>query len=200
MDTTETAFVPELDRISASPGTYLMSVQVLDQSSYKSQVYRQQVTLFSYGGKDLQLSDIEMASSIRTGIGGKFSKRDIEVVPNPSLGYLPGKPVFIYYEIYNLTKDEFGATKFRVQYEVESTEEKNVAARILSAMGHLVGIREQRNSVTIEYSHVGNEEDDFVYLEFDMSGTDPGRHTVKVRVIDENTHRIARAVETFAIR
>ena len=200
LDTTETAFVPELDRISASPGTYLMSVQVLDQSSYKSQVYRQQVTLFSYGGKDLQLSDIEMASSIRTGIGGKFSKRDIEVVPNPSLGYLPGKPVFIYYEIYNLTKDEFGATKFRVQYEVESTEEKNVAARILSAMGHLVGIREQRNSVTIEYSHVGNEEDDFVYLEFDMSETDPGRHTVKVRVIDENTHRIARSVETFEIR
>ena len=200
IDTTKMAFVPELDRISLSPGTYRMSVQVLDQASAKSQVYNQQVTIEPYDQEDLKLSDIELAASIRPGKVGKFSKRGIEVVPNPSLAYLPGQPVYIYYEVYNLKKDEFGATKYRVSYEVKSLEKKQVQADILSALGKLLGMREEAEAITIEYEHLGDQEDDYGYLELDMSNTDAGEQILKVRITEESSGQSAVAFTTFTIR
>ena len=114
VDTTQLAFVPEMDRLSVSPGTYRLSVQILDTSSDKSQVYNREVVLAPFGDDSLRVSDIEMASLIRPSRGSKFTKGKIEVVPNPSLFYMPGQPVFVYYEVYNLVKDEYGATKYRI--------------------------------------------------------------------------------------
>ncbi len=200
LDTTKIAFVPELDRLSLSPGTYQMSVQIRDESSHKSQVYRQQVTLSSYEGEDLQLSGIQMAASIRQNTGGKFAKRGLEVVPNPSLAYLPGQPVFVFYEVYNLKRDEFGATKYRVSYEISSMEGGNLAVRILSALGRMVGNKEKAQAVVVEYAHVGNQADDYVYLELDMSNTEPGMQLLKVTVMDDNTGQTSASTATFTIR
>ena len=52
-------------------------------------------------------------------------------MPNPSLFYMPGQPVFVYYEVYNLAKDEFGATRYRVSYELHSLNKGNIAVRIV---------------------------------------------------------------------
>ena len=85
VDTTQIAFVPEMDRLSAAPGTYRLSVQILDTSSDKSQVYNREVVLSPFGDDSLRISDIEMAAMIRPSRGSKFTKGKIEVVPNPSL-------------------------------------------------------------------------------------------------------------------
>ena len=45
---------------------------------------------------------------IRSGVQGKFAKGSIPVVPNSSRAYLSGRPVSVYYEIYNLSQDEVG--------------------------------------------------------------------------------------------
>ena len=96
VDTTQIAFVPEMDRLSVPPGTYRLSMQILDTSSDKSQVYNREVVLSPFGEDSLSLSDIEMAALIRPSRGSKFTKGKIEVVPNPSLFYMPGQPVFVY--------------------------------------------------------------------------------------------------------
>ena len=49
VDTTQIAFVPEMDRLSVAPGTYRLSVQILDTSSDKSQVYNREVVLSPFG-------------------------------------------------------------------------------------------------------------------------------------------------------
>ncbi len=200
LDSTKIAFVPELDRLSLPPGKYQMSVQIRDESSHKSQVYKQQVTLSSYEGEGLRLSDIQMAASIRPNIGVKFAKRGLEVVPNPSLAYLPGQPVFVFYEVYNLKKDEFGGTKYRVSYKLHSTEQGNLAVRVLKALGRMVGKQEKARTVIIEYEHVGNQANDYVYLELDMSNTKPGRQLLTVTVKDENSSQTSASSATFTIR
>ena len=199
LDTTKIAFVPELDRLSLPSGLYQMSVQIRDESSHKSQVYRQQVTLPSYEGEGLKMSDIQMAASIRRKAGTKFSKRGLEVVPNPSLAYLPGQPVFVYYEVYNLKRDEFGGTKYRVTYELHSTEQGNLAVRVLNALGRMVGKQENAQTVVVEYEHVGNQTNDYVYLELDMSSTRPGRQLLTVTVKDVFDDNYIRAAKTFII-
>lgn len=200
-DTTRRAFVPELDRIAAPPGTYRMSVQLLDRASGKSQVYNQQVRLLPYDGSYLKLSGILLAASIGPASGGKFDKGDIEVVPNPTGAFLPGQSVFIYYEVYSLKKDVFGATRYRVAYEVRSLEQKSVAAKILSGLGRLLGIRQEGSAaISIEYEHVGSAEDDQGYVELDMSNTEPGRQLVKVTVTDQVSGQQTAATRTFEIK
>ena len=179
VDTTQIAFVPEMDRLSVAPGTYRLSVQILDTSSDKSQVYNREVVLSPFGDDSLRVSDIEMAALIRPSRGSKFTKGKIEVVPNPSLFYLAGQPVFVYYEVYNLKKNDFGSTKYRVSYELHSLQEGNISVRMLNALGRLVGVDRKAEVVTVEYAHEGGKADDYGYLELDMSNTDPGRQLVE---------------------
>ncbi|MDE2998855.1 MAG: tetratricopeptide repeat protein [Gemmatimonadota bacterium] len=200
IDTTQISFVPAMDRLSVAPGTYRLSVQILDASSDKSQVYNREVVLHPYGDDSLRVSDIEMASLIRPSRGSKFTKGEIEVVPNPSLFYFAGQPVYIYYEVYSLKKDEFGRTDYRVSYELHSLNKGNVAVRILKALGRLVGVKQQAEVVTVEYDHEGDKADEYGYLELDMSKTDPGHQLLIVKVSDAIAGSQATSAVSFAIR
>ena len=200
IDTTQIAFVPAMDRITAAPGTYRLSVQILDTSMDKSQVYNREVVLHTFGDDSLRLSDIEMASLIRPSRGSRFTKGKIEVVPNPSLFYFAGQPVFVYYEVYNLKRDEFGATKYRVSYELHSLNKGNLAVRVLKSLGRLVGIDRKAEVVTVEYAHDGDKADEYGYLELDMSKTDPGHQLLIVKVFDELAGSQTSSAVSFAIR
>ncbi|MDA0747197.1 MAG: GWxTD domain-containing protein [bacterium] len=200
VDTTRRAFVPELAKVSVPPGRYRMAVQVLDTHSGKSQVYNKQVMLLSYENGPLKISGIQMAAAIRPATGGKFVKGDVEVVPNPTRVYTRGQSVFIYYEVYNLKKDEFGATRYQVGYEVRSTQNTFVGARILSGLGQLLGVTRADEVVAIEYEHVGQQADDQGYLELDMSNTEPGEQLLKVKVTDQNSGQQTVGTATFTIR
>ena len=107
-DTSRKAFVPEMFRVSAPPGRYRMSVQVVDTGTGRSQVYEQHVVLPSFARGYLRLSGIQLAASIQPALDDRFRKGDIQVVPNPTRTYERGQSVFIYYEVYNLKRDEFG--------------------------------------------------------------------------------------------
>ena len=194
------AFIPEMDRVELSPGSYRLAVQVMDRSSGKSQVYSQNRIVKGYGGESLMLSDIELAGSIEVADEARFQKGDVAVVPMASKAYLPGQPVFIYYEIYNLKRDEFGATKYRVSYEVRSLERKSIGARILGGFGNLLDQREERGIITIEYEQIGSESDEQGYLELDMSRSEPGRQLLRIKVTDENSGKSARAIARFKIQ
>ena len=198
-DTSWNAFVPFMDRISAAPGNYRMRIQILDTSSGKSQVYNQRVSLAAFGGGELRLSDIQLSASIRSASHGRFLKGEIDVTPNPSQSYLAGQPVHIYYEMYNLKKDDFGAVHYRVSYQVESIDRKSIAVRILGRLGKLLGGREDRESITVDYEHVGHRSDDRGYLELDMTNSDPGSYMLRVNVTDINSRKRAVATKVFTI-
>ena len=176
-------------------------VQILDTSSDKSQVYNREVVLSPFGDDSLRVSDIEMAALIRPSRGSKFTKGKIEVVPNPSLFYLPGQPVFVYYEVYNLKKERLRcSTKYRVSYELHSLQEGNISVRMLKALGRLVGVDRKAEVVTVEYAHEGGKADDYGYLELDMSNTEPGHQLLIVKVSDEIADSYATSAVSFAIR
>ena len=201
LDTSRHAYIPEIVRISADPGTYRLSVQLLDETSGRSQVYKQELRLLPFGEDYLRLSDIEMATLIRPAQGGKFDKGEVEVVPNPTRTYYPGQSVFIYYEIYNLKQDTFGATRYRVVYEVQSLDQVSVVARILSGLGQLLGVRQDTSEkVAIEYEHAGEAATDYGYLELDLSRSDPGEQILRIRIADEVTGQSTEATTTFTIR
>ena len=199
-DTSAGAFVPEIDRLLLPPGAYRVDVQVMDRNSGRTQIYREDRILKAYPAAPLSLSDVEMGARIDVADRGRFVKGDIEVIPMASRAYRPGDPVFIYYEIYNLARDEFGATRYRISYQIRSLRRTDVGARILGGLGRLIGKREDGNVISIEYDHVGNRPDERAYLELDMGATAPGRQLLTILVTDENSGQTGRAAISFDIR
>ncbi len=200
VDTSAGVFIPEIDRVLLPPGAYRVDVQVMDRNSGRTQIYREDRILKAYPAGPLSLSEVEMGARIDVADRGRFVKGDIEVIPMASRAYRPGEPVFIYYEIYNLARDEFGATRYRISYQIRSLRRTDVGARILSGLGRLIGQREDGNVISIEYEHVGTRTDEPAYLELDMGATVPGRQMLRITVTDENSGQSGRAAITFDIR
>lgn len=200
-DTARRAYAPEMFRVSAPPGRYRMSVQVIDTATGRSQVYEQQVVLPSFARGYLRLSGIQMAASIQPAKDDRFRKGDIQVVPNPTRTYERGQSVFIYYEVYNLKRDEFGATRYRVSYEMRSALSESIGARIRSGIGKLLNVRQHDEaSISIEYAHIGNREDDQGYVELDMAASDPGEKFLRVTVTDEVSEQTTTGTTRLTIR
>ena len=200
VDTSGGTFIPAIDRILLPSGVYRVDVQVMDRNSGRTQIYREDRNLKAYSGMNLMLSEVEMGAKINVAERGRFVKGDIEVIPMASRTYRFGEPVFIYYEIYNLKRDEFGSTKYRISYEIRSLGRTSVGARVLSGLGRLIGKREEGNVISIEYEHVGTATDEPAYLELDMGASEPGRQVLKILVLDENSGQTGRAAITFDIR
>ena len=71
------------------------------------------------------VSDLVVAGKIATieaRAEGKFIRDELEVLPLPSHTFAPEQPVYLYYEVYNLFRDDTGQTHYRVDYAVRGSK------------------------------------------------------------------------------
>ncbi len=171
--------------LKALPGDYRLIVHLTDQNSGKWGFYQQQIHIPNYAVDSLSISDIEMAYHIFTEPQSyKFQKNDVWVIPMPTRNYLRNQAVNIYYEIYNLQKDAFGQTKFRIKYTIWEDVRKNASllGRISSFMGKLVTDKKPEISISSDYN--GNSATEPVYIELDTRKLKPGLYQLEVEVHD----------------
>ena len=107
------SFMPELLKVEVPPGEYELQVQIKDLVSGRTGIYRQSVEVKEYPEDALRISDIQLAAAIEdTGSAQRFRKGEVWVVPMPTRNYRESQKFYAYYEIYNLSKDPFGQTRF----------------------------------------------------------------------------------------
>ena len=165
-----------------------MAVRVQDPISQSLQIYRQDVEVESYNQFGLMVSDLAVAGEILE-LGqeseGKFIRGDLEVLPLPSHTFRPEQPIYLYYEVYNLLRDDTGQTHYRVDYSVEGGS-KNAGARLLRGLGNLLGTSEEKEGIQVSYEHRGDSEREPVYVALDISAKSGQKLTVGVTVTDLN--------------
>ena len=179
------AFIPGVMPVNLSAGDYWMSLQIRDRLSGKSQVYKQRIRVDDYASKELlQISDIELAFFVGSSEGDEFTKGDLRVIPMSSRSFRRDQNAFVYFEIYDLSRDAFGQTRYRVEYTVRSHTERSVPARILRGLGRVLRMVEGEQEVQISFEQTGEEEQDVAYVELDIRQAKPGEQMVKVKVTD----------------
>ena len=166
-----------MDRVNleAEPGDYRLAVQVGRRNTNRVQVYLQSFSLPDYSGDRLALSDLQVAQRVtqaEAGSGSEFVRGRWSITPSPSHAFHAGSPIFAYFEIYNLMRDEFGATRYEVAYEVRvGGGDKKAPIR--------TDIRKQSGeTVSISYEQTGTQTMESDYVELDMGQIEPGRYTV----------------------
>ncbi len=179
------AFMPELLKLQVPPGKYDLQVQIKDLISGHTGIYRQSVEVEEYPEDRLRISDIQLAASIgETKVQDRFKKGDVWVVPMPTRNYRGAQQVYAYYEIYNLKKDRFGQTRYKVKYVV-----RYVSKPIHGALGSVASglrslFRSKRPQVSISYEHEGIDPNEQGYLEIDLGKVKHGVNVLEVKIED----------------
>ncbi|MDA0747244.1 MAG: GWxTD domain-containing protein [bacterium] len=189
------AVLPDMVRMEVPPGVYRLEVKARDRMTGKLGLYRQQVVVEGYDDDRLHLSDLELAwKVVESEKEGQFKKQGLEVIPMASRTYRAGQNVFIYYEIYNLVKDEFGQTKFRVEYTM-GPKSGGILAKLVQT---LTG-KKQKEGVSVGYDQLGVDDSEVAYTELDLGEARSGRHYLTVEVTDLNTGKTVTKETTFVV-
>ena len=194
--------VLDMATLEVPPGSYEFGVRVREPGTQRFQLYKQQVDLEAFTATDLQLSDVELAWSIGEpdGRDQMFVKRGLKIMPMSVWAFPKSHPAFLYFEVYNLTLDAFGQTRYRVTYDIRSKDENNKGAQILSGLGHLLGKEEDERRVRVTYDQVGDTGDGIAYVELDLASAGLGEQEVLVTVEDLVGNRRVTKTTTFGIR
>ena len=115
IDSLRNAYFLTFKDVSVTPGTYQICGEVRDKVSGSIGEFKDQKTI-AYSDSTLQVSDLLLASLIRSQTAFSESREDLEVIPNPLRTYGHASPVYVYFEVYNLSQDEFNQTQFQVSY------------------------------------------------------------------------------------
>ena len=187
------AFLPHILHAELAPGLYQLTYQIRDAVTGRSRVHRDRIQLEDYADRDvLKLSDIQLAFSISpTRSATPFVKDDLEIIPMPSRTFRRDQRAYVYFEIYNLSRDEFGQARYRVEYKLRSLPTGSAPARLIKGLSRAFGPGPGNQEIVITYDQVADDTQAIAHVELGLSATDPGRQLLEISVTDLATHQVA---------
>ena len=191
------SFVLDATRMSLPPGKYRVEMQMKDRLSRRHSRYRQEIEVEDYATSSLRVSDLELAWRITEGKGeGKFGKGELEVVPMPTRHFQKSQSVYLYYEIYNLRKDSYGQTHYRVSYSMRPKDRPTIVG-IVSSLFRLG--KNRREQVAVTYEQKGGEDWSPEYVELPLDQYVADQYVLKVKVEDLNSLEAAEKEAAFTV-
>lgn len=197
------SFILDLFRVRMLPGTYHFALQIDDRESGAVGIWKGQVDVRDFADGALGLSDVVLAAQVTTGGDNpRFNRNGHTVLPLPSRTFSRGQPLFLYYEVYNLSADEVGGSEFRVDYTMRSTKlDRGAVRRLFGAVKGLVGVSEEPEAITLSFERRGSAGRVAAeYLSFDTQDLVPGTYTLDVTLTDRRaSDRSVHQSRTFTI-
>ena len=119
--------------VQVKPGTYNLVAELRDRRTNAIGAVRALHTC-TIPDTGLAISDLLLASQIDTRTSFPESRRDLQITPNPLRTYTRSDPVFLYLELYNLTRDHFGRTHFDIAYRISLPDRREVDPGLFMAL------------------------------------------------------------------
>ena len=119
--------------VSVAPGPYRVVSETRDRMTGSIGTFRE-VRAFSFPDSVLAVSDLLLASRIEEKRAFPESRKDLKIMPNPLRTFGRSEPVFIYLEVYNLMRDEFGRTAYEMTCRVGRPKKKEIDPALFVAL------------------------------------------------------------------
>lgn len=175
-------FFIDFYRFEIQPDSYNVALFARPEKTGYLGGWKNKTFVENYSVPELSISDIEMASLIAgSQPGNKFNKNNLLVIPNPSKTYSKKKPVYIYFEIYNLQRDLKGSSKFTIEYTL--TFLKGKKKNIKNLFGIFGG--GGKSSIATGIEREGRNELSVEFLAIDVSKVKSGEHELEIKITDK---------------
>ena len=111
--------------VYVKPGRYTVITEVKDHHTGSIGTFRD-VLQIEPPDSTLSMSDLLLASRIETRSFSPEGREDLTITPAPVRTYRRSDPVHIYLEVYNLTRDTFGRTRYDISYRMDWPDKDEV--------------------------------------------------------------------------
>ena len=167
--------------ISSPPRDGNIAFEILRSKDNGAFTYHDFFKVNNYSGNDLKMSDLVLCFDVGHSEYPAYIKRDdTYLLPNPSNLFSNEMPLFIYYEVNNLSLGSDNSTEFEQKITIQKKEEGGVLNSILS----VAGLDKEGKKVALTSKYQTREKDPQMYLQLDMSKYEPGEYVITVSVKD----------------
>ena len=169
---------------SVVPDSYLVSLHVQPEGTPLVGGWKSWRDFTDFSSGQFEVSDLILATTITPATDrGPFTRGQVDVVPTFTRRFSVGRPVHLYYELYNLALDEAGRTSY-----TRAVELRPINPPRRGPLG-LFG-RSRRPALTLQTEQNGEVASPVEYFEIDMTSVPPGAYTLVLRVTDRNSREV----------
>lgn len=112
-------------RVYLEPGKYQVAIEVEDPVSGSIGTFRLGRS-FTFSDSLLSMSDLLLSKHIDAQDPFPETREELKIVPNPDRTFARSERLYVYLELYNLTKDEFGRTRFEITYRLAKPSREEI--------------------------------------------------------------------------
>jgi GWxTD domain-containing protein len=133
------------------------------------------------------ISDVVLASAIKHDTLGSLSlkRKNISLLPNPINTFNAMKPFYVYYELYNFSRDKNGLTSIEQKLILKRKVHSSGISSVINSALSVVGLGKQKEEVTIITKYQTAEEDPQITFQLDMHNYLPGDYNITINITDE---------------
>ena len=179
--------------LTALPDSGNLSFEIMRDKDKGVSSYHGRFNLRSFISSSLELSDIILASQVteNSEISGRINRKNYSILPNPTGIFSKDQEMYIYYEAYNLEKNEKGFTDFQQTILLKKSDEEGVSiGKLFGSVLKFVGLKDKDQEVSLTTNYQTKDKDSQVYLQLDMSDYEPGNYTLTVKIKDNVTGKV----------
>lgn len=176
--------------ITSPPDTGNLSFEIIRNSDKGVSTHHGKFRMRSYNSTSLQMSDVVLASKVErnTTVAGRINRKDYSILPNPTGIFSKDQDLYIYYEVYNLAKDEKGLTDFEQTIILRKKGEEGISiGKLVGSVLKFIGVKGEEQQVGLTSKYQTNDKDSQIYLQLDMTDYNPGNYLLTVRIKDNIT-------------
>jgi len=168
-----------------APGSYRVSVEFETLSKDVVGATQAWIDVPSFSSDSLMLSDLVMAYSVDETAGATspssnhLRRSGLDILPAPWAVYGVNQPIYVYFEMYNLTQDLGGATSAEIDVALVPADHPGGVAGFVQRL-----FAGQEEGVAVRSSFSGSRGDDGQYLIVDASSQQAGEYDLVLRVRD----------------
>ena len=184
--------------LRVAPRRHRLVVEVRDRGTGSIGTFRE-LPAFNATDSLLAMSDLLLASGIEPITAFPEVRDDLRVTPNPLHTYGRFEPVFIYLEVYNLKKDRFGGTKYRISYRLTRPNREEILPERFAAVDAPGAGAEVEVSTLVDEAIIQSDEylrgdEDEQSVSFRVKYILPERNKISEEI--DNTPRSTEGTET----
>jgi len=175
----------DTEELRVPPGNHEISIEFETVGGGAVAVQRRAVTIRDFSGTELLMSDLLLAYRIEETEDGKptvstdIVRNGVSIMPAPWSVFSHEQPVYLYFELYNLTLDETGTANYEVEAIMAPKETGSGVSKFVKG---IFGGGDKGVAVTLPFQV--KSENDGEYLLLDASNQETGLYTLRVRIKD----------------
>ena len=186
--------ISNLDQMNflLKPAEYHIVIQKENPEGNKLGIRKYRIRVRPFSSDSLEISDLELAYRVKQATRkDQFYKDGLRILPYTFRQHDRTTPIILYYEIYNLSRDANGKTKYEISYKATSILRKeNALKKFFHAIGGIFGAG-KAGTVESSYQREGDQATEKQYISLDVHKMPPGIIELAVSVKDLHTGQSA---------